>query len=79
MMGTFIVKNADSSFDNYYSTMRKRKGAANLNLRSRIIPNNPPTARDGHSCVIYEDRMIVFGGDRHHMPFNDMYYLKMKQ
>ena len=79
MSNTFIVKNADSSFDNYYNSMRRRKGGHHIDFRSKIIPKNLPTARDGHSAVIYEDRMIVFGGDRHHMPFNDMYYLKMSK
>jgi len=37
-----------------------------------------PTARDGHSGLIYQDNLVVFGGDRHHMPFNDMYMLDMK-
>ena len=36
-----------------------------------------PNPRDGHSCVQYGDLMIVFGGDRHHMPFNDMFALDL--
>jgi hypothetical protein len=28
MMNSFIIKNADTSFDHYYSSMKKRKGAA---------------------------------------------------
>jgi len=32
-----------------------------------------PHSRDGHSAVLYEDMMIVFGGDRHQMAFNDLY------
>ena len=35
-----------------------------------------PAARDGHGCVMTPDGlMILFGGDRHHMPFNDMFAL----
>ena len=34
-----------------------------------------PMPRDGHSCIIYNDLMIGFGGDRHHMPFNDLFVL----
>ena len=30
-----------------------------------------PAARDGHTGTIVGDKLIVFGGDRHHMPFND--------
>ena len=30
-----------------------------------------PQSRDGHTGIIYKGLFIVFGGDRHHMPFND--------
>lgn len=44
---------------------------------SREAGKRPP-ARDGHSGIIFNDSFIVFGGDRHHMPFNDMYALDLK-
>ena len=34
-------------------------------------------ARDGHSAVVLDDNFIVFGGDRHHMPFNDLFILDL--
>lgn len=37
------------------------------------IKGRLPHPRDGHSTVINGDIMIVFGGDRHQMPFNDTY------
>lgn len=37
-----------------------------------------PAARDGHSGIAFENHMVVFGGDRHHMPFNDCYVLDLK-
>ena len=43
------------------------------------IKGKRPTARDGHTGIVYGDRHIVFGGDRHHMPFNDIYYLDLKK
>ena len=36
-----------------------------------------PAARDGHTGMVFENHMIVFGGDRHHMPFNDCYVLDL--
>jgi hypothetical protein len=37
-----------------------------------------PTARDGHTAnVDSHGYMYVFGGDRHHMPFNDLYVIKL--
>jgi hypothetical protein len=37
-----------------------------------------PAARDGHSATIFNDMMIVFGGDRHRMPFSDTFSLQVK-
>jgi hypothetical protein len=87
MASSFIIKNADSSFDAYYHQMKKRKQAGNdtsfLNAsmnqnRFGVVRGKMPTARDGHSSIIDKDgHMFVFGGDRHHMPFNDLYMIKL--
>lgn len=37
-----------------------------------------PAPRDGHTGIVYGNYFIVFGGDRHHMPFNDFYVLDIK-
>jgi len=43
-----------------------------------VVTGIQPAARDGHSCEISESGwMFVFGGDRHHMPFNDLYMMKL--
>ncbi len=37
-----------------------------------------PSARDGHSSDISSDGVLfVFGGDRHLMPFNDLYVMAL--
>lgn len=36
-----------------------------------------PAARDGHTGIVWNDLFVVFGGDRHHMPFNDLFMLDM--
>lgn len=38
-----------------------------------------PAARDGHSGVVVDGNLIIFGGDRHHMPFNDLFMLSLHQ
>jgi hypothetical protein len=43
------------------------------------VPGKRPLARDGHSGLIHGDTFYVFGGDRHHMPFNDLYMLDLKK
>lgn len=37
-----------------------------------------PISRDGHFADIYKDNLIIFGGDRHCVAFNDLHYLKLK-
>ena len=36
-----------------------------------------PTARDGHAAIVYFGCLWIFGGDRHHMPFNDLQILPL--
>ena len=92
MMNSFIIKNADTSFDHYYASMKKRKqqfnnnsSFNNQNISQSNIQNGEgktrgkrPAARDGHTGIIFGKYFIVFGGDRHHMPFNDTFILDLK-
>lgn len=41
-------------------------------LLGRIV-GRAPYPRDGHTSVLIQDKMFVFGGDRYQMPFNDLY------
>ena len=42
-----------------------------------VVPVSP-SARDGHSCEVSSDgALLVFGGDRHLMPFNDLYMMQL--
>ena len=38
-----------------------------------INTHTTPQSRDGHTGIIFKGLLIIFGGDRHHMPFNDTY------
>lgn len=93
MKNSFIIQNADESFDVYYQQMRKRKhqNMANTNhdaahdlnasmiAKCGLVAGTKPNPRDGHSaCVDSHGTMWVFGGDRHHMPFNDLYMIKLE-
>ena len=103
MQNSFIIKNADESFEAYFQQMRRRKlgGAGNTmdhtmggqsatlhgmggspgimnSSNFGVVEGIQPAARDGHSTEISENGlMFVFGGDRHHMPFNDLYLMKL--
>lgn len=42
-----------------------------------MIPNKKPCARDGHNAVLMGDALIILGGDRHQMSFNDIFRLNL--
>ena len=107
MKNSYIIKNADPSFDAYYNSMKRRSkiqmtlngGASSLGGQDRTLTtimenqigaasslHNPakvagkrPMARDGHTGILFGESLLVFGGDRHHMPFNDMFMLDLKK
>lgn len=94
MQNSFIIKNADESFDVYYHQMKKRKAQGHAHsLDNSMVTGNAglgdpkfglskgkkPPPRDGHSFIVNEEGFaFVFGGDRHLMPFNDMYVIKLQ-
>jgi hypothetical protein len=43
-------------------------------IRGRV-----PHSRDGHSANLYKDYMIIFGGDRYQMAFNDVYFYTINE
>jgi hypothetical protein len=86
MKQSFIISNADDSFDAYYQSMRKRgklgmttTDAGHTNKQTKFgMVAGKPAARDGHSAnVDKRGCMYVFGGDRHQMPFNDLYMIRL--
>lgn len=42
------------------------------------VKGKMPAARDGHTATIVGNEMVIFGGDRHRMPFSDTYMLNVK-
>lgn len=92
MQQSFLIKNADQSFDTYYQAMRRRTktglqfGGSNTGSPSKK-PSNAfgmvsacPSARDGHSCNIDANgNLYIFGGDRHQMPFNDLFMINTEK
>ena len=89
MKNSFLIKNSGKGFENYYSSLKRRKmdktNAVDVEglsptkaKRSSKITGNRPRPRDGHSSDLFGDYMIIFGGDRHHMPFNDLFSLNLE-
>lgn len=69
--------NFDGTMGGASATMQG--GSPGLNQSSfGVVGGIQPAARDGHTTEISSDGlMFVFGGDRHHMPFNDLYMMKL--
>ena len=43
------------------------------------VKGRVPHPRDGHSAVLIAESMYIFGGDRHQMPFNDLYAYQLQE
>lgn len=85
MLNSFIIKNADESFETNSKLIHSKKTVRavhtdpNVPKYTNFVEGTRPTPRDGHSaCVDSVGFMYVFGGDRHHMPFNDLYMIKLE-
>jgi hypothetical protein len=82
MKNTFIIKNADESFDVNSKLLPKNKNRMQNTEQVKytdLVEGSRPPPRDGHSaCVDSQGFMYIFGGDRHHMPFNDLYMIKLE-
>ena len=86
MKNSYLIKNANASFEKNYATIRKRamdkeKGANLINVFDESLTKTQgkrPPARDGHTGIVHGTNFFVFGGDRHQMPFNDFHMLDLK-
>ena len=63
-------------------TEREETPEARLLFNKYLVANKRPAARDGHSglSLMCDEKpyMLVFGGDRHQMPFNDCFLLDLE-
>jgi hypothetical protein len=48
-----------------------------LQNNTNIVIGKKPCARDGHCAVLMGHTLVIFGGDRHQMSFNDIYKLDL--
>jgi hypothetical protein len=48
-------------------------------VRYSTLTQEGPKPRDGHVSAMLDNNMFVFGGDRHQVPFNDLYFLPVEK
>ena len=84
MLNSFIIKNADESFETNSKLIHSKKTTRTVHAEktaekyTSFVEGTRPTPRDGHSaCIDSTGCMYIFGGDRHHMPFNDLYMISL--
>jgi len=83
MQNTFIIMNADDSFEQNSKLLPKNRSPRgtfqDAVKYTDLVDGNRPPPRDGHTaCVDSQGFMYIFGGDRHQMPFNDLYMVKLE-
>lgn len=76
-LGQGTNMNMDQSVGGVHSaTIHGSPGMEDSNFG--VVTGINPAARDGHSTEISQDGlMFVYGGDRHHMPFNDLFMIRL--
>ena len=45
----------------------------------RYILGKKPCARDAQTAIVFDNKMLIYGGDRHLMSFSDLYYFDLKK
>jgi len=49
-----------------------------LNKETTIF-SSVPIPRDGHTCNLYNNSMVIFGGDRNKFPLNDLFIFNFEK
>lgn len=72
-----IIYNSDSADINNFKNLAKV-----ITNKNELIKNNSkgiiPCPRDGHSSLIHNNKLIIFGGDRNKLSLNDLYYFNLE-
>ena len=70
-----FLPNGERSNDIYMYYFKENKWE-----KISVLGLDQPKSRAGHTAIIFGgDYLIVFGGDRHHMPFNDLFLLDLRK
>lgn len=73
-----MVKTLES-IGNQETTKNELKQEIMYDESHRYIIGKKPCARDGQTVNICDDKMFIFGGDRHLMAFNDLYSFDLEK
>jgi hypothetical protein len=65
-------------YKNLFDKIKNKDNLRAEEKKSNLIREKKACARDGCSGVLYGDKIVYFGGDRHKMTFHDMYFFNLK-
>lgn len=65
-------------FKNLLDKIKNKDSQRIEEKKLNLIRDKKACARDGCSGVLYHDKIVYFGGDRHKMTFHDMYFFNLK-
>lgn len=68
--------NPDLKFKN---NKEKSQNSMLINTGQNTMRGKKACARDGCSGNLFNDKLVIFGGDRHLMAFHDLYFLNINQ
>jgi len=71
-----IFLKSNEGFDHAHSLQKKKKniGQINSDIKKTVkIPMMIPCPRDGATLTAWNNKLVVFGGDRYQMAFNDIF------
>jgi Kelch motif len=83
MINSPLIEHSDKSFDIYYQQLKKKKKAMQ-GMSPRQLDQNQlvrgyfPCVRSSHRMGIFNDYIIVMGGDKNQMALNDIFFFRLK-
>jgi len=83
MLHSVVIHAGEKSLEPYMQSMRKRKRLTGLCVAKAqenefCVRGRIPCGRSGHSANVYNDYMVIFGGDRGQVALNDIYLHDLK-
>ena len=80
----FVQNNTNNTFDLLDKPNQSSQGNVNnqdafgVNGLRKLNLKRIPQSRDGHTGVVYKGMLVIFGGDRYCMPYNDTFVFNIK-
>ena len=75
--GESKIHNIDNKFK-IHKDKDTNQSSILINANNNTMKGKKPCARDGCTGNLFNDKLLIFGGDRHLMAFHDLFFLNIK-